>query len=99
MTRHVVISAQVAAKFDDVVDYLKDELKFSEAAATAYYRRFFVFLSSLGVEVDYALCRFRKWRTLGYRCAVFEKGWVVAYETVDGGVIIRDMMHGKLLVE
>jgi hypothetical protein len=68
------VSAPLVAKFDEVVDYLQNELKFSETAASAYQKRFFVFLSSLGVEVDYALCRFRKWRSLGYRCVAFERG-------------------------
>ncbi len=99
MTREVVVSALVADKFAEVVAYLKNELNLSEEAASAYKERFFVFVASLGAEVDYSLCRFKRWRELGYRCAVFERGWVLAYEIVPGGVVVRDMSHGKLLVE
>ena len=99
MTREIVLSAQFADKFEELAFYLKDELKLSEIAVLAYKERFFDFLRSFGVVVDYAPCRFKRWRALGYRCAVFERGWVIAYETVSGGVIIRDMMHGKLLAE
>jgi plasmid stabilization system protein ParE len=99
MMRNVVVSARVGDKLDDLMEYLENDLKFSEEAMLAYRKRFLLFLTSLGGNVDYALCRFRRWRMCGYRCAVFEKGWVIAYENVEGGVIVRDMMHGKLLVE
>jgi hypothetical protein len=55
-------------------------------------------IMSLGAEGDYALCRFKRWRALGYRCVSFE-GWVFAYEVFEGGVIVRDMSHGKLLAD
>ena len=48
---------------------------------------------------DYPLCRFKKWHRLGYRCAVFEKNWVFAYEVFDDGIIIRDMCHTAILKE
>lgn len=57
-----------------------------------------VFIRALSAEADYPLCRFRKWRKLGYRCAVFEGSWVFAYEVFDEGVIVRDMSHTSLLV-
>ncbi|MDR0907194.1 MAG: hypothetical protein LBM63_01075 [Rikenellaceae bacterium] len=56
------------------------------------------YVRSLASEADYPLCRFRKWRKLGYRCAVFDSDWVFAYEVFDDGVIVRDMSHTSLLV-
>ncbi len=97
--REVVLSALFVDKFDELAAYLKDELKLSEGAVSAYKGRFFSFIRSLGAEADYSLCRFRHWRELGYRCAVFERGWVIAYEAVSGGIIVRDMSHGRLLAE
>ena len=97
--RKVVISNTVQDKIDSLRIYLIDELKLSREAAKARTYRIDDFLSSLGSQADYALCRFRKWRMLGYRCAVFEKVWVFAYETFDNGVIVRDMSHTALLVE
>jgi hypothetical protein len=57
------------------------------------------FVGKLSLPADYALCRFKRWRALGYRCVTFEKSWVFAYEIVDGGVIVRDMAHAKTLIE
>jgi hypothetical protein len=55
------------------------------------------FIRSFSANVDYPLCRFRKWRKLGYRCAVFEKDWVLAYEVLPEGIVVRDMSHTRLL--
>lgn len=74
MTRHIALSAQFVEKFDELAVYLESELKLSESAVSAYKERFFAFLRSFGADVDYALCRFQRWRALGYRCAVFERG-------------------------
>ncbi len=57
------------------------------------------FIISLGAEVDHPLCRFKRWRKLGYRCAVFEKDWILAYETTPHGVIVQDMSNTALLTE
>lgn len=65
----------------------------------AYRERFLVFIKSFGAEVDHPRCRFKKWRALGYRCAVFEKQWVLAYEVVEEGVIVQDMSNAALLKE
>lgn len=99
MTRCVTISDKVSDKLADVVAYLKNDLEFSEEAASAYRERFVRFIRSLGNPADYALCRFKKWRKSNYRCAVFEKEWVFAYETFDDGVILRDMSHVSVLNE
>lgn len=97
--REYLISPEVEAQLSELVAYIKDDLKFSEESALAYYERFMNFIRSLAVDVDYPLCRFKRWRALGYRCAVFEKDWVFAYESVKEGVIVRDMSHAKLLKE
>jgi hypothetical protein len=67
-------------------------------AANARIDRMYTSLLTLGNPGDLALCRFRPWRESGYRCVSFE-GWVFAYEIVPEGVIVRDMSHGKLLVD
>ncbi len=58
--------------------------------------RQFVF-SFADETVKYPLCRFKRWCKLGYRCAVFEKHWVFAYEIFPEGIIIRDMSHTAAL--
>jgi hypothetical protein len=97
--RKVVISDTVQVKIGELKQYLINELKLSREAAIARTERIDVFLLSLGFPADYALCRFGKWRVLGYRCAVFEKTWVFAYEVFDEGVIVRDMSHATLLID
>jgi len=97
--RTVVISNTVQDKIANLRDYLINELKLSREAAKARTYRIDDFLLSLGNSADYALCRFKKWRILGYRCAVFEKNWIFAYEVFDDGVIVRDMSHTAMLLE
>jgi plasmid stabilization system protein ParE len=95
--RRYIVSPKVEAQLSELVAYLRNELKFSEEASLAYYERFMDFIRSFSANVDYPLCRFRRWRRLGWRCAVFEKDWVLAYEVLPEGVIVRDMSHVKLL--
>jgi hypothetical protein len=97
--REVIISNTVQDKLADLRMYLLDELKLSKEAAKARTYRIDDFLLALGNPADYALCRFKKWQILGYRCAVFEKTWVFAYEIFDNGVIVRDMSHVALLAK
>ena len=97
--REVFISDTVMNKVSDLRIYLIEELKLSQEAAHKRIDRIDRFLSSLSGAVDYPLCHFKKWCKLGYRCAVFEKNWVFAYEIFEGGIIIRDMSHTSLLAE
>ncbi len=95
--REVVISQTVQDKIGELELFLKDELKLSvQAAKHRCDRMDNLFISLVGVA-DYSLCRFKKWRILGYRCVSFEKDWIFAYEIFEGGVIVRDMCHAKLL--
>jgi len=97
--RKVRVDSQVWEKISELESFLKEALKFSKEAARKRSNRMRVFLKSLSAPVDYPLCRFKMWRLRGYRCAVFEKNWVFAYEIIDDGVIIRDMSNVALLVE
>jgi hypothetical protein len=96
--REVRASDEVQNKIDNLEAYLIDKLKLSEEAALRRSARMREYVRSLASEADYPLCRFRKWRKLGYRCAVFDSDWVFAYEVFDDGVIVRDMSHTSLLV-
>ena len=73
----------------ELESYLINELKLSKAAALRRSARMRKFVSSLSAPADYPLCRFKKWRMLGYRCAVFEKDWIFAYEIFIDGIIDR----------
>lgn len=97
--REVLISQAVQDKIDDLELYLKDVLKLSKEAATRRCDRMDELFESLTGAADYPLCRFRKWRKAGYRCAVFEKDWVFAYEVFEDGIIVRDMSHASILTE
>jgi hypothetical protein len=97
--REVIIPDILWSKIREIKDYLIEGLKLSEMAAEARINRMEDFVESLAMPADYALCRFKKWRELGYRCAVFEKDWVFAYEIFDDGVIVRDISHTAMLVE
>jgi len=97
--REVQISGLVREKVTDLESYLIDTLKLSEEAAIRRSDRMREFVRAFCNEADYPLCRFKKWRILGFRCAVFEKDWVFAYEVFDDGVIVRDMSHTSLLAE
>ena len=98
--REVHISGLVLDKISELETYLQEEMHFSKEAARKRSDKMRVFLKSLVNPIaDYALCRFKYWRTLGYRCAIFEKIWIFAYEIVDGGVIVRNMSHTAALAE
>lgn len=97
--REVLIADTVLDRISELSIYLVEELKLSREAALKRTERMDEFLRSLGNAADYPLCRFRKWCTLGYRCAIFEKDWVFAYELFDEGIIVRDMSHTALLKE
>jgi hypothetical protein len=100
MRRSVIISPAVRQRIETLKCYLIDELKMSEEAAIRRIDKMenFVF-TTLSAPGDFALCRFKRWQTLGYRCVAFDKNWVFAYEVIDGGVIVRDMSHAAQLAE
>jgi hypothetical protein len=97
--RKVLVADVVTDKVTNLRIYLIEELNLSWEAAHKRTDRIGDFLLSLTNVVDYPLCRFKKWRKLGYRCAVFEKDWVFAYETFEDGIIVRDMSHASLLTK
>lgn len=97
--RKIIVSKQVRDKIDELESYLKDELQLSKEAARKRSSRMRQFVLSLSGNVDYPLCRFKRWCALGYRCAIFEKDWVFAYEILEEGIIIRDMSNTALLQE
>ena len=90
--RKVAISETVLDKVSELRAFLTDELKLSREAAHSRTAR-------IDGAANYPLCRFKKWHRLGYRCAVFEKDWVFAYEVFDEGIIIQDMCHTAFLKE
>ena len=97
--REVLVSDTVMDKVSHLRIYLIEELKLSRETAHKRTDRIDNFLLSLTNAADYPLCRFKKWRKLGYRCVVFEKDWIFAYEIFEDGNIIRDMFHTSLLTE
>jgi hypothetical protein len=97
--REVVVADTVQARIGELEGFLRDELRMSKTAARKRCDRMDEFFESLAGRVDYPLCRFKKWHRLGYRCAVFEKDWVFAYEVFDEGIIIQDMCHTAILKE
>ena len=98
--RKVIVTKTVRSKIKSLRAYLLFELNLSKEAAHKRIDRMKTFLQSLSCEVaNYPLCRFKKWHDLGYRCVVFEKNWIFAYEVFDEGIIIQDMSHTNLLIE
>jgi hypothetical protein len=95
----VFISGNVWDKMHDLEIYLIDELKLPEQAAYRRTAKMREFIRSFGGIVRYPICRFKEWCKLGYRCAVFEKSWIFAYEEFEGGIIVRDMKHTTILIE
>ena len=49
------------------------------------------FVRSLQAYADYPLSRFKRWRVLDYKYAVFEKDWVFALEVFEEDIVVRDM--------
>ena len=97
--REVRLTSLVRIKIAKLESYLIDELKLSEETALHRSARMRAFVHAFRNEADYPVCRFKKWQALCYRCAVFEKDWVFAYEIFEDGIIVRDMSHTSLLTE
>ncbi len=97
--REVVVSKLVREKIEELKTYLTQDFQLSWDAASARIQRMEDYVESFSNAVDYPKCRFKRWRALGYRCAVFEKSWIFAYEVFDDGIIIRDMSNTALLAE
>lgn len=97
--RNIIISKGVRDKIDELEAYLRDDLKLSKEAARKRSDKMRKFVLSLAGDVDFPRCRFKRWCVMDYRCAVFEKDWVFAYEVVEEGIIIRDMSNTALLTE
>ena len=95
----IIIPDSLWSKIGAIKSYLINELKLSEEAAISRINRMEDFVTSFAIPTAYPLCRFRKWRELGYRCAVFERDWIFAYEVFDRGVIIRDFSHTATLIQ
>jgi len=77
ITSNVILSDCVIEKITELELYLKNTLKFSKEAAKKRTDRMGDFLESLDGIAVYPLCRFLRWRVLGYHCVVFEKDWVL----------------------
>ncbi len=97
--RNVIILESVQERIDELQYYLLHELKLSEEFTFKRIHRMRELVATLSLPVDYAPCRFRRWRELGYRCVMFDRSWVFAYEVLPEGVIIRDMQHAKALAD
>jgi len=95
----IIIPDNLWSKIGAIKSYLINELKLSEEAADNRINRMENFVMSFVIPTAYPLCRFRKWRGLGYRCAVFERDWIFAYEVFDRGIIIRDLLHTATLIQ
>ena len=95
---NVIVSETVWAKIRALRIYLSEELKMSQEAALKRTDRMNEFLKSLDGIAIYPLCRFLRWLVLGYRCVVFEKDWIFAYEILEDGIIVQDMAHTSILV-
>ncbi len=93
----VFVADLVWSKIEDLENYLIEDLQLSETAALQRIGRMRQFLKSISPVLRYPVCRFKLWCDLGYRCAVFEKSWVFAYEEFEDGIIIRDMSNTALL--
>jgi hypothetical protein len=96
---NVYVSINVRYKISQLELYLKNELKFSKEAARNRSNRMREFVKSLDGIAVYPLCRFIRWRVLGYHCIVFEKDWVFAYEILADGIIVQDMSHTSVLAK
>ena len=96
--REIIISDVIWNKMGELREHLLNVLKLSETTADARISSMEDFVISLGGIANYPLCRYKRWRQLGYHCAVFEKDWIFAYEIFDKGIIIQDMKHTSTLI-
>lgn len=83
----------------NLINYLSDEIKVPETAAK-FADRMLDFVLSLGdTPMGWPVCRDKLYFIRGFRCAVFEKKWIIVYYMSDNKVVIYDIVNGKLITD
>jgi len=94
----VEIADNVLMRMDELFYHVVYEYK-APNTAHKYIEKINVFLKNLGGCFAYAICRRKKWREKGYRCAVFNRRWIFAYQIYDDRVIVHDMEYAPNITD
>jgi plasmid stabilization system protein ParE len=79
-----------------LVDYITEEG--SPQNATNYYLKIVSFLESLSKPYPtYPVCKYPAWAKRKWRCAVFDKKYVVAFRVEKNKIIVFKFLHGSIL--
>jgi plasmid stabilization system protein ParE len=66
--------------------------------AEKYTLRLNTFILSLGnMPESHPICRFPLFRVKNWRCAIFDKHWVVVYAITKTKVVIKNIIHSSRL--
>ena len=58
----------------------------------------FLFFEKLSDKrIEHKLCRYRRWKDLGYRCVSYKRKYIVACLSLDKEIVICDFVAAKLL--
>lgn len=58
----------------------------------------FEFFAAISIDTaDHRVCRYTRWKDLGYKCVNYNKKYVVAYLSLKNEIIICDFVVAKLL--
>ena len=98
MIKPVEISDYVIERMNELFNHIVNEYKAPETAHR-YIEEIHEFLRKLGGSFALAICRRKKWREKGYRCAVFKRCWIFAYQIYDDRVIIHDMEYAPNITD
>ena len=88
----VEIADNVTVRINELFNHIVHEYKAPDTAH-GYIEEMYEFLQKLGGCFALAKCRRKKWSEKDYRCAVFKRCWIFAYQIYDDRVIIHDMEY------
>jgi len=98
MMKPVEVSDNVMIRINELFNHIVDKYKAPDTAHR-YIEEIHEFLRKLGGCFALAVCRRKKWREKGYRCAVFNHCWIFAYQIYDDRVIIHDMEYAPNITD
>ncbi|MFN0048778.1 MAG: type II toxin-antitoxin system RelE/ParE family toxin [Cytophagales bacterium] len=93
----VVISERALVDVDKIVDYISEQ-GYPETALKYANRTYDFCLTINNFPLKYNLCKYATYRKYGYRCAIFENTYVIAFKIEKGKmIVIKRIIHGNRL--
>jgi hypothetical protein len=93
----VLVKPAAVRSINKLVEYITAEIQMPETGMR-YGEKMIDFAITLGENWKaYNNCNYSPWNKLGLKCAVFDKKYVFAFNTIKDNVVIYYVRHGNTL--